>query len=102
MTELARPAAIMELLPTEVTSTGTSPFLNSSDSNLGNEGLETSEQSPLSESEELVELYYASVTSAGTSPILDSSDDSLSNEGLETKDKSKPLSEKEELAALRE
>jgi len=41
-------------------------------------------------------------TSAGTSHILDFGDSSLISEGLETSEKSKPLSEKEELAALRE
>jgi len=47
-------------------------------------------------------ISRASLASAGNYPILDSIDSSLSSEGLETSKKSKPLSEKEELAALRE
>jgi len=47
-------------------------------------------------------ISCASLTSAGTPPISDSSDSNLSNEGLDTSKNSKPLSEKEELAALRE
>jgi len=47
-------------------------------------------------------ISCASIASADTSPILDSSDSSLSSEGLETSEKSKPLSDKEELAVLRE
>jgi len=47
-------------------------------------------------------ISRASLASAGNYPILDSIDSSLSSEGLETSKKSKPLSEKEEMAALRE
>jgi len=47
-------------------------------------------------------ISRASFALAGASPILDSSDSRLSGEGLETSEKSKPVSEKEELVALRE
>jgi len=47
-------------------------------------------------------ISRASFSSAGASPILDSNDSSMSSKGLETSEKSKPLSEEEEMVALRE